>query len=172
MIPLIISTGMIDKQQVTKIYETVRKYHTKFCLLHCISSYPVPVQDCNLNVITDYKSSYPEITIGYSGHEAGITVTLGAVTLGAKVVFLSFVNNFNCMLNFHYQVVERHFTLDKSQKGSDHICSLTPGEMTSLINEINILTQAFGDPIKKIANSGNSNTISNIKYYSLNVFLF
>lgn len=84
-IPLIISTGMIDKNAVEDIYKTVKKYHNTFCLLHCISSYPTPFEDCNLNVLKDYQSSFPDISIGYSGHELGITVSVAAVALGAKV---------------------------------------------------------------------------------------
>lgn len=86
-IPLIISTGMIDKDDVVKIYNSVRKYHTKFCLLHCVSSYPTPYEDCNLNVIKDYQKSFPDIHIGYSGHELGTSTTVSAVALGAKVLY-------------------------------------------------------------------------------------
>ncbi|XP_077287027.1 N-acetylneuraminic acid synthase [Arctopsyche grandis] len=136
-IPLIVSTGMIDKKGVENIYTTVKKYHNNLCLMHCVSAYPTPFEDCNLNVIKDFQTSFPDICIGYSGHEIGISVSLAAVTLGAKII-------------------ERHITLDKTQKGSDHSCSLLPSEMKEMISQIRIIEKALGNPIKQIANSERS----------------
>lgn len=115
--PLIISTGMADEKEVVEIYNFMKKFHTNFCLLQCVSSYPTPYEDINLNVIKTYQNLFPDINIGYSGHELGIDVSLAAVMLGAKII-------------------ERHFTLDKSWKGSDHICSLTPNEFKQLVLNI------------------------------------
>lgn len=132
--PLIISTGMVDNVGVDTIYNTVSEHHKQFCLLHCVSSYPTPYEDCNLNVIREYKNKYSDIPIGYSGHELGISVALAAVTLGAKVI-------------------ERHFTLNKSQKGTDHVCSLTPEEFKMMVNEIRTIEMALGNPVKRIVMS-------------------
>jgi sialic acid synthase len=134
-IPLVISTGMINKSDVEKIYSTVKRHHLDFCILHCVSSYPTPFDECNLNVINDYKETFSDICIGYSGHEIGISVSLAAIALGAKVL-------------------ERHLTLDKSLKGSDHCCSLLPNELTELIEQIRIIERAMGNPIKTITSSG------------------
>ncbi|KAF5284478.1 hypothetical protein FQA39_LY17013 [Lamprigera yunnana] len=130
-VPLIISTGMQDLEMVNTVYQTVLRYHKKLCLLHCVSAYPAPLEDINLNVLKLYKKTFPDIHIGYSGHELGIDVTLAAVGLGAKVI-------------------ERHITLGHNQKGSDHICSLEPCEFKLLIHKIRTLEIAMGLPIKKI----------------------
>lgn len=84
-VPLIISTGMVDKEAVKTIYDIISGHHKQFCLLHCISAYPVPFEDCNLTVLQDYKNTF-DIPVGYSGQEVGTAVALGAVALGAKVI--------------------------------------------------------------------------------------
>ena len=87
------------------------------------------VSDVNLNVIDVYQKSFPDIHIGYSGHELGYVPTLGAVAKGAKVI-------------------ERHFTLDKTMKGSDHACSLNPAEFAEMVQSIRILEKSMGVPGK------------------------
>jgi N-acetylneuraminate synthase len=79
------------------------KQNASYALLHCNSTYPAPVQDINLNFIPTLKNIHN--TVGYSGHERGINVTLAAVALGATIV-------------------ERHFTLDRLMEGPDHAESL------------------------------------------------
>lgn len=74
---------------VEKIYNVVKMYHNNFVLLQCVSSYPTQPQDVNLNVIKTYQKKFPDIPIGYSGHELGISISLAAAALGAKV----FTNN-------------------------------------------------------------------------------
>ncbi|XP_049875158.1 sialic acid synthase-like [Pectinophora gossypiella] len=132
-LPLIISTGMVDKRAVKLIYDTISAQHKQFCLLHCISAYPVPYEDCNLSVLQDYKDTF-DIPVGYSGHELGIAVALGAVALGAKVL-------------------EKHITLDKSMKGTDHVCSLTPSELAQLVKDVRNFESSLGSPIKKVVPS-------------------
>lgn len=70
---------------VKKIYDTVSKHHKNFALLHCVSAYPTPYEDINLNVIKLFRTEYPNIVIGYSGHELGIHISTVAVAMGAKV---------------------------------------------------------------------------------------
>lgn len=76
---------MSTLQNVVNIYECVKKYHTNFALLHCVSAYPAPLEDINLNVIKLYQEKFPEIAIGYSGHELGVDISIAAVALGATV---------------------------------------------------------------------------------------
>nr|XP_023013223.1 sialic acid synthase [Leptinotarsa decemlineata] len=128
-IPLIISTGMQSFATVKEIYHIVSKYHKNFALLHCISAYPAPLEDINLNVINLFKSEFPDITIGYSGHELGTHISTAAVALGCKII-------------------ERHLTVDKKQKGSDHACSLEPEELQELVSNIRTLEIAMGKPTK------------------------
>nr|CAI5854295.1 unnamed protein product [Callosobruchus analis] len=130
-IPLVISTGMQSFETVKKIYSTVSKYHKEFALLHCISAYPTPFADINLNVLKLYQQEFPDIEIGYSGHELGTEISLAAVALGSKVI-------------------ERHITLDKQQKGTDHKCSLEPNEFKQLVTNIRNLETSLGLPVKNI----------------------
>ncbi|XP_028128849.1 sialic acid synthase [Diabrotica virgifera virgifera] len=134
---LIISTGMQSFETVKTIYNIVSKYHKNFALLHCVSSYPTPVAEINLSVIDLYKEHFPDVFIGYSGHELGTHITAAAVALGAKII-------------------ERHITLDKTQKGSDHSCSLNPTELQTIIHNIRAIELAMGVPIKRLQESEKS----------------
>ena len=80
---------MQDLKSVERIYEIISKVHKKFVLLHCLSSYPAPPQEINLRVLNAYKRKFPDITIGYSGHEIGYNITLAAVAMGSKVCSIS-----------------------------------------------------------------------------------
>ncbi|XP_017000429.3 sialic acid synthase [Drosophila takahashii] len=118
-LPLVISTGMQTMETVERIVQTMAESGKQnYGLMHCVSSYPTAPKDCNLQLISMFKKRFPSVAIGYSGHELGVVISQAAVLLGARIV-------------------ERHFTLDKSQKGSDHRCSLEPQELKALITGIN-----------------------------------
>ncbi|XP_033166128.1 sialic acid synthase [Drosophila mauritiana] len=117
-LPLVISTGMQTMQTVDRIVQTMRESGKEdYALMHCVSSYPTDPEDCSLQLISVLKRRFPNVDIGYSGHELGVVISQAAVLLGARIV-------------------ERHFTLDKSQKGSDHRCSLEPQELKALTTAI------------------------------------
>ncbi|CAH1961385.1 unnamed protein product [Acanthoscelides obtectus] len=130
-IPLVISTGMQSFETVKWIYDTVSRYKKNFALLHCVSAYPTPFEDINLRVLKLYQEEFPDIVIGYSGHELGIDISAAAVALGSKII-------------------ERHITLDKQQKGSDHKCSLELCEFKQLVTNIRNLEKSLGQTVKKI----------------------
>lgn len=121
--PLIISTGMQTTEGIARIMKIMAG--KEVALLHCISSYPTPASEVRLRYLETLKGSF-NCPVGYSGHEEGTTISLAAVALGARII-------------------ERHFTLDKSAKGSDHCCSLTPTEMGALVGEIRLLESALGE---------------------------
>lgn len=79
----------------------------------------------------EYQKLFPDIPIGYSGHETGIAISVAAVALGAKVL-------------------ERHITLDKTWKGSDHLASLEPGELAELVRSVRLVERALGSPTKQL----------------------
>lgn len=110
--PLIISTGMRNQETIERIYSLMDD--NPFGLLHCVSAYPTAPEDANLQFIREYQNNFPKAIIGYSGHEVGQTISLAAIAMGAKIL-------------------ERHFTVDKTLKGSDHKCSLEPQEMAELV---------------------------------------
>lgn len=116
-LPLIVSTGMQKRSTIEKVHSLLKGSPSSFALLHCISSYPTADRDINLNQMKEMQRRYPDTFVGYSGHELGFNPSLVAVFQGAKVI-------------------ERHFTLDKSMKGSDHKCSLDPGELMEFVKRV------------------------------------
>jgi sialic acid synthase len=118
--PLIVSTGMQTEDTIKKVYDILNNSQVNFALLHCISSYPTPVEDTQLNYISRYQKLFSNIPIGYSGHENGIECSVLAILMGARIL-------------------ERHFTLDKNQKGSDHCVSLDPSELRALVEKVRLI---------------------------------
>lgn len=128
-IPLIVSTGMQSEDTIKKVHNIFSSANCNFALLHCISAYPTKFEDTKLGFINKFKNLFNKTTIGYSGHEIGLEMSLIAVLLGAKVI-------------------ERHFTLDKNLKGSDHSASLTPIEFSQLVQTIRSLEDQHKLPIQ------------------------
>lgn len=131
--PIILSTGMNDMVNVRKAYATIIKYNKKLCILQCTSAYPLPDNEVNLNVIKTYQNEFDAI-IGYSGHEQCILISLGAVALGAKII-------------------ERHVTLNKLFKGTDHQASLNMDELKELCVNIRKIENALGSNEKTVMKS-------------------
>lgn len=96
----------------------------KVTLLHCTTAYPADPGSLNLRALTTLSSAFP-VSVGYSDHSLGIGVSLGAVALGAEVI-------------------EKHFTLDKTLAGPDHRASLSILELRNMVSEIRQLDIALG----------------------------
>ncbi len=111
-LPVILSTGMSELQDVDLAVSELLAYHGNVILLHCNSSYPCPEEHVALPVMPALGKRYG-LPVGYSGHERGLAPSVAAVALGACVI-------------------ERHFTLDKNLRGTDHQVSLTPSELATL----------------------------------------
>jgi len=126
---IILSTGMSTQEEVDKAINLLSE--NDLGVLHCVSTYPTPTEELNLNVIKTYKEKYPNIIIGYSGHETGLSTTYAAVALGAKIV-------------------ERHITLDRSMWGTDHSASVEPHGLKTLVSNIRDIESAMGDGIKTV----------------------
>ncbi|XP_077979656.1 N-acetylneuraminate-9-phosphate synthase-like [Glandiceps talaboti] len=129
--PMVISSGMQSMDIMREVYKRVKPINDSFCFLQCTSCYPLDPSDVHLNVIKEFQKEFPDVVVGYSGHEGGMAITLAAVAMGAKVV-------------------ERHVTLDKSWKGSDHKASLEPDELKEVISNIRLVEQALGKREKKL----------------------
>ncbi|XP_067850970.1 N-acetylneuraminic acid synthase a [Heptranchias perlo] len=129
--PMVISSGMQSIEIMREVYNTVKPINSNFCFLQCTSAYPLEPEDANLHVITEYKKEFPDVPIGYSGHETGIAISIAAVAMGAKVL-------------------ERHVTMDKTWKGNDHQASLEPDELRELVRSIRTVEKAFGSSIKRM----------------------
>jgi sialic acid synthase SpsE len=115
-LPVIMSTGMSTLEEVDNAMAILREGADGLVLLHCNSSYPCAVEQIGLPVMDALRERY-RVPVGYSGHERGLAPSVAAVALGACVV-------------------ERHFTLDKTQVGTDHKASLEPAELAQLVRMI------------------------------------
>ena len=128
-IPIILSTGMSTEKEVDEAIQLLS--NVDLAVLQCVSTYPTMPHELNLNVIKAYQKKYPNLIIGYSGHETGLSTTYAAVALGAKII-------------------ERHITLDRSMWGTDHSASVEPHGLKTLVNNIRDIEAAMGDGIKVV----------------------
>lgn len=128
--PVILSTGMSTLAQVATAYDVLASAGSgEISLLHCTTNYPCPLDEVNLRAMVTLKDAF-KCHVGYSDHTLGITVPIAAVALGAEII-------------------EKHFTLDKTMSGPDHTASLNPQELKSMVDAIRGLEQALGDGIKR-----------------------
>ena len=131
--PLILSTGMSDRNEVQTTVEFLRRNKAEFVLLHCNSTYPAPLHDIQLRWMGSLRAIHP--LVGYSGHERGTAVSLAAVALGACVI-------------------ERHFTMDRNMEGPDHAASLEFQEFKRLIEGIREIEEALGEDKERRISQG------------------
>lgn len=130
--PIILSTGMSTLDEIIDAVNFLGK--DNLMLAQATSTYPCQVEELNLKVIQTYKEMFPEIPIGYSGHETGLAPTLAAVALGASFV-------------------ERHITLDRAMWGTDQAASVEVVGLQRLVKDIRDIEKALGDGIKKVYES-------------------
>jgi N-acetylneuraminate synthase len=127
--PLILSSGMSTMEQIRKGVNMAGEKN--LVLMHCTSTYPCEPEELNLRMIETLRREFPNIPIGYSGHEVGLVPSAVAVALGA------------CM-------VERHLTLNRAMWGSDQAASVEPWGFETLVKYIRVSQVALGDGIKKV----------------------
>lgn len=138
--PVIMSTGMSEMDEIEKAIEVLCSNgltKDQITLLHCNTEYPTPMQDVNLRAMEQMRERFG-VKVGYSDHTKGIEVPIAAVAMGADVV-------------------EKHFTLDKSLPGPDHKASLEPNELKAMVDAIRNIEQALGDGEKHVSNSERRN---------------
>ena len=124
--PMIISTGMANLEEISEAVETAMEYGCKdLALLHCISSYPAPLEQSNLKIIDDLSNKFG-LTVGLSDHTIGVIASITSVALGASIV-------------------EKHFTLDRSEKGPDSDFSIEPNELSNLCTSAREAWSALGE---------------------------
>ena len=144
--PLIISTGGGSFEDIDRVVDLMIEMEvTQYALLHCLASYPNQPSEINLNVITTMRRRYRDIPIDFSCHYNGICMAEGAFMLGARII-------------------EKHFTLNHTWKGTDRALSLEPQGLKSLCQNLSRMYDALGDgnkvrhssedaPIRKMAQS-------------------
>ena len=132
--PVIISTGMSYMHEVANSVRWIEETgNNEIILLHCVSCYPTPSEECNLSVIPKLASTFGYPT-GFSDHTVTLDVSFASACLGANLI-------------------EKHFTLDKTLKGPDHAGSADPEDMKTLIDWLRNLENVIGDGIKEPSES-------------------
>ena len=121
-----ISTGMSTKEDIDEAVNIFKKNNCSYELMHCVSTYPMKVEDANLVTINQLKNEY-KCYVGYSGHENGVVVSIAAVMLGISSL-------------------ERHVTLDRTMYGSDQAASIELSGMKNLCESIDKALLALGKP--------------------------
>ncbi|NMC49170.1 MAG: N-acetylneuraminate synthase, partial [Desulfovibrio sp.] len=129
--PTFISTGMSNFEQVDAALEIFKKHDCPYTLLHCVSAYPCPDEDCNVSMVTTLRDRY-QCPVGYSGHEVGILPSVLAVSLGAGVI-------------------ERHITLDRAMYGSDQAASLEQRGLAILVRDCRQVKSILGSGEKTVS---------------------
>lgn len=129
--PMIISTGGSNMVDVQRAYDTVMPLNSQFAILQCTSSYPAEHHDLNLRVIETFRRQFPETVIGLSDHENGIAMATAAYVLGMRMV-------------------EQHFTINHTWKGTDQVFSLEPIGMKKFVRDLHRVREALGDGVKHV----------------------
>lgn len=111
-----LSTGMATLDEIHRALGYLGAV-PQVVIMHCVTQYPLKDEDANLNAIQLLRQTFPAHPVGYSDHTVGLLAPVLAVALGASVI-------------------EKHFTLDKSLPGTDHVLSVTPQELNNLVQWI------------------------------------
>lgn len=122
--PILLSVGASNEEEIRKTIDVIREYNQQpIILLHCVLEYPTPYAHANLNKIVSLKRAFPDCYVGYSDHtkpEADYNILKTAYNLGA-------------------QVIEKHFTLDKTLSGNDHYHAMDEKDAAKIIETFDSL---------------------------------
>ncbi|WP_130866404.1 N-acetylneuraminate synthase family protein [Acidipropionibacterium timonense] len=133
-LPMLVSTGMSTEDEILGSVEVLRRAGAQFALLQCQSTYPAPFKDVNLRYM-NRLSELGNCPVGYSGHERGYHVPIAAVARGANII-------------------EKHFTIDKTLEGNDHQVSLLPEEFAEMVQRIREVEVALGTDRARAVSTG------------------
>jgi sialic acid synthase len=129
--PIIISTGGGTLDDVRRAYDAVRPLNRQVAILQCTASYPAAFEELDLRVIETYRALFPHVVIGLSAHDSGIAMAVAAYVLGARII-------------------EKHFTLNRAMKGTDHAFSLEPVGLRKTVRDLTRVRVALGDGTKRV----------------------
>ena len=132
--PLVISTGGALIDDVQRAYDAIMPINTQLAILQCTAGYPAAFDELDLRVIEQFRQHFPGAVIGFSSHDNGIAMPLAAFVLGARIV-------------------EKHFTLNRAMKGTDHAFSLEPVGLRKMVRDLERTHKAMGNGVKKIYDS-------------------
>jgi len=128
--PMIISSGGASLEEVERAYDAITPINSAVSILQCTASYPTEPEHMNLRVIETFRQRFPSAVIGLSDHYNGIAMAGVAYMLGARII-------------------EKHFTLNHTWKGTDHALSLEPIGMQKMIRDLHRARVALGDGVKR-----------------------
>jgi sialic acid synthase len=128
--PMFVSTGGATMADVQRAYDAIIPINQQLCVMQCTASYPVDPEQMNLRVIDTFRKAFPDVLVGLSDHQSGISMALVAYILGA-------------------QVIEKHFTLNRANRGTDHAFSLEPVGLRKLVRDLRRAREALGDGSKQ-----------------------
>jgi sialic acid synthase len=129
--PVVLSTGAATLEDVKRAYDSVAEINPRLCLLQCTAGYPARFEELDLRVISTFREAFPGTVVGLSAHDNGIAMAVAAYVLGARVV-------------------EKHFTLNRALKGTDHAFSLEPLGLQKLVRDLRRTRVALGRGQKRI----------------------
>lgn len=127
--PMVVSTGGGTIDDVKRAYDAVMPINTQLCILQCTAGYPCAFEEMNLRVISTFREQFPDIVVGLSSHDNGIAMVVAAYVLGARVI-------------------EKHFTLNRAMKGTDHAFSLERAGLRRVVRDLQRARVALGDGVK------------------------
>ena len=133
-VPIVLSTGGGTMEDVNRAYDAIMPINPQLCLLQCTAGYPAAFEELNLKVITTFRERFPQTVVGLSSHDNGIAMAVAAYILGARVV-------------------EKHFTLNHTWKGTDHAFSLEPIGFQKMVRDLRRVRVAMGDGVKRVYDS-------------------
>jgi N-acetylneuraminate synthase/sialic acid synthase len=132
--PMIISTGGALIEDVQRAYDTIMPINPQLAILQCTAGYPAAFEELDLRVISTFRDRFPNAVIGFSSHDNGIVMPVAAYILGARIV-------------------EKHFTLNRASKGTDHAFSLEPVGLRKMVRDLERTHKAIGNGVKKLYDS-------------------
>jgi len=132
--PMIVSTGGAQLEDVQRAYDAILPINPQLSILQCTAGYPAATEELDLRVISTYRDRFPDAVIGFSSHDNGIVMPVAAYMLGARIV-------------------EKHFTLNRAMKGTDHAFSLEPVGLRKMVRDLDRIFKATGDGTKKVYDS-------------------
>ncbi|WP_136810727.1 N-acetylneuraminate synthase family protein [Desulfosediminicola flagellatus] len=124
--PILMSTGGGTLEDIKRAYDAIMPINNQLCIMQCTGGYPPAWDELNLRVISTLQKNFPGIVTGFSSHDSGIAMAIAGYMLGARVV-------------------EKHFTLNRATKGTDHAFSLEPVGLTKMVRDLRRLKVALGD---------------------------
>ena len=129
--PMVVSTGGATMDDVVRAYDAIMPINQQLCIMQCTAGYPPEFEELNLRVIETYRERFPDIVIGFSSHDNGISMALIAYMLGSRMV-------------------EKHFTINRAWKGSDQAFSLERDGMRRMVRDLHRARISIGDGVKRV----------------------